>query len=121
MRTTDEGINISTTFISFPLSHISWSRELSDGHFADLDSSFNSSIISSHLPYETKAILQKDQLKSNEFGIYLETQYYHLSYSEDMLAVKQGNSGMFSAGIASLVVGLLFFVAATIFIFRKRK
>ncbi|CAG2192595.1 unnamed protein product [Mytilus edulis] len=71
MRATDESINISTIFISFPLSHISWSRELSDGQLADLDSNFKYFSIPSHLPYETIAILQKDQLKPNEFGIYL--------------------------------------------------
>ncbi|CAC5373536.1 unnamed protein product [Mytilus coruscus] len=43
-----------------------------------------------------------------------------LSIGEDLLALKEDNSGMLSAGIASLVIGLLFFVAATIFIFRKR-
>ncbi|CAC5421794.1 unnamed protein product [Mytilus coruscus] len=37
-----------------------------------------------------------------------------------MLEPKEDNSGMFSAGIASLVIGLLFFVAATILTFRKR-
>lgn len=46
---------------------------------------------------------------------------FEVSYREDILTVKEDSGGMFSAGIASLVVGLLFFVAATIFIFRKRK
>ncbi|CAC5394889.1 unnamed protein product [Mytilus coruscus] len=68
---TDESLNISATFISFPLSDISWSRVLSDGHLKDLDSEFISSTISSHLPYETISILQKNQLKPDEFGIYL--------------------------------------------------
>lgn len=68
---TDESLNISTTFISFPLSDISWFRVLSDGYLKDLDSEFIPSTIRSHLPYETISILQKNQLKPDEFGIYL--------------------------------------------------
>ncbi|VDI53768.1 Hypothetical predicted protein, partial [Mytilus galloprovincialis] len=229
IRAADESINISTTFISFPLSHISWSRELSDGHLEDLDSSFKSFTIPSHLPYKTIAILQKDQLKPNEFGIYLvnasnmygsfQMKYHFIqkrdpllpSYvyvicksttaivilkpivnenlpqdlniqyavegkdmtsikvhmnaanqpieytvtglnpgmkynfsilavnpfgetrskqfecltetfcsKEDILEVNENSSELFNAGIASLVIGLLFFVAAAIFILRKR-
>lgn len=66
-----ESLNLSATFISFPLSKISWSRQLQDGNSTNLGSEFKPSIISSKLPYERISILQKDQLKQNEFGIYL--------------------------------------------------
>ncbi|CAC5383868.1 unnamed protein product [Mytilus coruscus] len=68
---TDATLNISTTFISYPLSNMVWYRELPSGNLTDLRSEFMRSTMQSHLPYETISILQKDQLEQDEFGIYL--------------------------------------------------
>ncbi|XP_071172106.1 uncharacterized protein [Mytilus edulis] len=63
-------------------------------------------------------------LVSNPFGetrsSQVECETDTSSFGQDMHQFKEDNSGMFNAGIASLVIGLLFFVASTIFIFHKR-
>ncbi|XP_076109516.1 nephrin-like [Mytilus galloprovincialis] len=74
-----------------------------------------------------------EYLKKNQFGqyIFIATNVVGIfrrkfsvlekvSFGEDMLTTKEGISSMFSAGIASLVVGLLFFVSAIVVILRKR-
>ncbi|VDI02571.1 Hypothetical predicted protein [Mytilus galloprovincialis] len=68
---TDESLNISTKFISFPLSQISWKRELLDGNLTDINKDFKPSTHESHLPYETLSFLQKFDLKEDEYGIYV--------------------------------------------------
>ncbi|VDI42885.1 Hypothetical predicted protein, partial [Mytilus galloprovincialis] len=67
----DESLTISTKFISFPLSNISWYRQLADRNMTDLDNKFINSTKQSTLPYETISIFQKDLLRQDDFGIYL--------------------------------------------------
>ncbi|VDH97101.1 Hypothetical predicted protein [Mytilus galloprovincialis] len=127
----NDNLFITVSVKSNPHPIIKWTFIAKDNIGGCNNTTINST--SMNVGLHTSSNISIDNLKKNQFGQYTFTASNvvgifvrkfsvlgKVSNGEDMLALKEDNSGILSAGIASLVVGLLFFVAATILIFRKR-